>query len=368
MDFSLSEDQQAIAELAAQILKDKATHERQREVELASGPRFDRELWAAVGDAGLLGIAVPEAQSGAGLGFLEVAAILEQMGRHTAPIPFYETVVLAALPIAQFGSEAQREAWLPKLGAGEAIATAALVGDELPSASRERDGFVLSGVRMCVPAAELADVVLVPAELEGAATLFLVDPKAAGVELEELATTSGTPESRMTLSGVAAGADAVLGEVGGGAKILAWLIERATAGLCMVSLGACEAALDLTSEYVKTRKQFDQPIAMFQAVGHRAADAFIDTEGIRLTAWQAAWRISVGLDASKQVAVAKFWAAEGAKRVVHAAMHLHGGVGVDKEYPLHRYFLAARQLELTLGGGTPQLLRLGRLLAEEAAA
>jgi alkylation response protein AidB-like acyl-CoA dehydrogenase len=106
---------------------------------------------------------------------------------------------------------------------------------------------------------------------------------------------------------------------------------------------------------------------MFQAVGHRAADAFIDTEGIRLTAWQAAWRISAGLDAAKQVAVAKFWSAEAAKRVVHAAMHLHGGVGVDKEYPLHRYFLQARQLELTLGGGTPQLVKLGRLLAEEAA-
>ena len=133
----------------------------------------------------------------------------------------------------------------------------------------------------------------------------------------------------------------------------------------MVSLGACESALEMTSEYIKTRKQFDQPIAMFQAVGHRAADAFIDTEAIRLTSWQAAWRISAGLDAEKQVAVAKFWCAEGAKRVVHAATHLHGGVGVDTEYPLHRYFLYARHLELALGGGTPQLLKLGKLLAAE---
>ena len=106
---------------------------------------------------------------------------------------------------------------------------------------------------------------------------------------------------------------------------------------------------------------------MFQAVGHRAADAYIDTEGVRLTALQAAWRISAGLDSGKQVAVAKFWCAEGAKRVVHAAAHLHGGVGVDKEYPLHRYFIHARQIELTLGGGTPQLRKLGKLLAEEAA-
>jgi alkylation response protein AidB-like acyl-CoA dehydrogenase len=175
------------------------------------------------------------------------------------------------------------------------------------------------------------------------------------------------PESKLTLAGVKVGADAVLGEADAGERIVAWLSERATSGLCMVSLGACESALDLTSEYIKTRKQFDQPIAMFQAVGHRAADAFIDTEGIRLTAWQAAWRISAGLDAGKAVAVAKFWCAEGAKRVVHAAAHLHGGVGVDKEYPLHRYFLYARHLELALGGGTPQLLKLGKLLAEEAA-
>ena len=134
----------------------------------------------------------------------------------------------------------------------------------------------------------------------------------------------------------------------------------------MVSLGACEAALELTSEYIKTRKQFDQPIAMFQAVAHRAADAYIDTEAIRLTSWQAAWRISAGLDAAVQVAVAKFWCAAGAKRVVHAATHLHGGVGVDTEYPLHRYFLYARHLELALGGATPQLAKLGKLLAAQA--
>jgi alkylation response protein AidB-like acyl-CoA dehydrogenase len=133
----------------------------------------------------------------------------------------------------------------------------------------------------------------------------------------------------------------------------------------MVALGACRAALDLTSDYIKTRKQFDQPLAMFQAVGHRAADAYVDTEAITLTAWQAAWRLDAGLDAEKQVAVAKFFAAEAGKRVVHAAQHLHGGVGVDREYPLHRFFLYARHLELVLGSGTEHLLTLGRLLAAD---
>ena len=131
-------------------------------------------------------------------------------------------------------------------------------------------------------------------------------------------------------------------------------------------LGACEAALALTAEYAKTRKQFDQPIAMFQAVGHRAADAYIDVEGIRLTTLQAAWRISAGLHAATQLAVAKHWAREAGQRVVHAAQHLHGGIGLDGETPLHRFFLTVKQLELTLGGATQQLIQLGNLLADDA--
>jgi alkylation response protein AidB-like acyl-CoA dehydrogenase len=161
------------------------------------------------------------------------------------------------------------------------------------------------------------------------------------------------------------GAADVLGDPQRGLAIVEWIVERATAALAALALGVCSEALRLTAEYAKTRKQFDQPIAMFQAVGHRAADAYIDTEGIRLTTLQAAWRISEGLPAAKQIAVAKYWAADAGQRVVHAAQHLHGGIGVDKEYPLHRYFLYAKQLELTLGGSTSQLLRLGALLADE---
>ena len=144
-----------------------------------------------------------------------------------------------------------------------------------------------------------------------------------------------------------------------------WIVERTTAGLCAIAIGVCEEALRLTAEYTKTREQFDRPIATFQAVGQRAADAYIDTEAVRLTAWQASWRLAAGLPATEEVAVAKFWAAEGGQRVVHAAQHLHGGIGVDRDYPLYRYFTWAKQLELTLGGATPQLVHLGRLLAAE---
>jgi alkylation response protein AidB-like acyl-CoA dehydrogenase len=147
---------------------------------------------------------------------------------------------------------------------------------------------------------------------------------------------------------------------------VAWIELRATAALCALAVGVCSEALRLTAEYTKTRKQFDQPIATFQAVAQRAADAFIDTEAVRLTALQAAWRIDAGLPAEAAVAAAKYWAALGGSRVVRAAQHLHGGVGVDREYALHRYYVYARQLELTLGGATQQLRRLGRLIANDA--
>ena len=193
MDFSLSEDQQAIADLAAQILADKATNERQREVEQAGGPRFDRALWQEIARAGLLGIPVPEAHGGAGLGFLEVAAILEQVGRTTAPVPILETLVLGAMPLARFGSEAQQEAWLPRAAQGEAVLTAGLVEDAPTRAERDGGGWRLTGSRLCVPAAQIADAVLVPASAEDGTAIFLVDPRAEGVRLEELDTTSGQP-------------------------------------------------------------------------------------------------------------------------------------------------------------------------------
>jgi alkylation response protein AidB-like acyl-CoA dehydrogenase len=178
---------------------------------------------------------------------------------------------------------------------------------------------------------------------------------------------TGQSEAILTLDGTPVGLDALLGTVEDARSIIEWLVQRSTAALALAQAGAAAAALALVAEYTKTREQFGKPIATFQAVGQRAADAYVDTEAIRLTAWQAAWRIAEGLPADKEVAVAKFWAADGGQRVVHAAVHLHGGVGVDRDYPLHRYFLMTKHLELTLGGATDQLLRLGATLAAEPA-
>lgn len=144
---------------------------------------------------------------------------------------------------------------------------------------------------------------------------------------------------------------------------MTWLVERLSTAFCLQVAGACQSALALTAQYTARREQFGKAIATFQAVGQRAADAYVDTEGVRLTAWQAAWRLDAGLPAAEAVAIAKFWADDGAQRVVHACQHLHGGMGVDRDYPLHRTFLLVKHLATRVGGSTASLLRLGALIA-----
>jgi alkylation response protein AidB-like acyl-CoA dehydrogenase len=368
MDFSLDEEAQATRDLARQILGDLMTPERHRELE-KTGEHVDAKAWSALADAGLIGIAVPEVHGGAGLGFLEVALVLEEIGRTTAKVPYFASVVLGALPIAEFGTDQQRAEWLPRLASGELVATAALaeprraLTSPSTTATDAAGGWSLAGTKDFVVAGLDAGLVLVPATTPRGVSVFLVDPRGAGVTLERVETTIGIPEARMVFDG--APALGVLGDPGGGAAIVEWTALRATAALASIASGVCDAALRITADYTKTREQFGRPIATFQAVSQRAGDAYIDTEAVRLTALQAAWRIDAGLPAEDQVAIAKFWAADGGDRVVRAAQHLHGGVGVDRDYPVHRYYLWAKWIELTLGGATEQLLKLGRRLADQ---
>jgi len=375
MDFSFSEEQEAVRELADRIFTDLSTQERLREMETdPSNDRFDRKLWSELAGAGLLGIALPEDVGGAGLGFLETGLLAEAAGRTAAYVPVVECIAAAAPAVARFGTAAQHQQWLPGVVAGDTVLTTALV--ELggtPSAPAlvaepSGDGWSLTGVKACVPSGTVADAVLVSARIEpDGVAVFIVPRGAAGVSVETMTANNGQPEGLVSLEGVTVGTDALLGSVADGPAIVEWLVQRSTTALALQQAGAAAASLALVAEYTKNREQFGKPIATFQAVGQRAADAYVDAEAIRLTAWQAAWRIDVGLPADKEVAVAKFWAADGGQRVVHAAVHLHGGVGVDREYPLHRFFLNAKHIELTLGGATDQLLRLGATLAAEPA-
>ena len=369
MDFSYSEEQQAIFDLASQILSEGSPAEKLLALERSGGPRFDTGLWASVGEAGLVGVAVPSEYDGGGLSFLEVCGVLEHVGRTTAAIPYFETVVLGGLPIAAFGSDAQKKSILPEVAAGRKILTAALVEPEGEierpgvEATATESGFRLRGVKSYVPAGQIADLVLVSAATDEGPAVFLVDPKADGVTIEPLETTSYRPEAKLTLDGVEIAGDALLGGLTQGREIIEWIDLRANAALCNEMLGCLEAALEMTAEYSKTRKQFDQPIAMFQSVSHRESDAYIDTQTVRLSALEVAWRIAVGREADEEVAIAKHLASEAGFRVTFAAQHIHGGIGVDREYPVHRYYVHARHIELMLGGSTHHLRRLGRMIA-----
>jgi alkylation response protein AidB-like acyl-CoA dehydrogenase len=388
MDFNYSEEQDAVRELAGRIFAERATPERLKEIEVAAGEEgpIDRALWKELAGAGLLGIHLSEEDGGGGLDFVAACLVIEAAGRTAAYVPLVETMVYGAAPIAQFGTPAQRQAWLPGVSSGARILTAAmaeLVGEVvLPggaspatTATAQSDGtWVLNGTKACVPAALVADAILVPATCTaadgsaGGSGVFVVDADADGLAMTRQMTTSGRPEAVVELTGVTVGADRrVGGAEADGAAIITSITEFATTALCVMEAGVCATALALTGEFTKNRVQFEKPIATFQAVGQRAADAYVDTEGIRLTAWQAASRLSAGLPASAEVAVAKYWAAEGGQRVVHAAAHLHGGVSVDRDYPLHRYFLLTEHIELTLGGANESLRRLGRMLAAEPA-
>jgi acyl-CoA dehydrogenase len=380
VDFTENESQAELAALSRKILTEQVTPERLAAAE-ANCDRFDAGLWGALARAGILAAALPESLGGAGLGLLEHCSVLIELGRTVAPVPYLASIVLGAGAIARFGTPEQQRRWAAPAGRGELILTAALAeedGDDpaAPSARAEPvtgdgRGWRLSGVKTTVPAAPLAELILVPAAAPDGVTVFLVTPGDAGVTVQRQQLTSGDSAGRVVLDDVRLPGDRVLGGVGGrvgggvgGADGAAgWLMAAGTVGLCALQAGVAERALELTAEYARTRVQFGKPIGGFQAVAQRLADAYIDTEAIRLTMWQAAWRLSIGLPCGTEVATAKFWAADAGHRVAHTAVHVHGGVGIDLGYPLHRYFTAAKHNEFSLGGATTALRRIGAALA-----
>jgi alkylation response protein AidB-like acyl-CoA dehydrogenase len=363
MDFALSDDQLALQGLAREILTEQATNDHLKALDRAASADgtisvLDRGLWRKLADAGLTGIAVPESGGGAGLGFLELAVIFEAVGRSVAPVPAVATLTTAyvlARSGAALGVDLQAG-----VASGEVILTTAFGEPGDVTARRDGDGWVLDGEKGFVPYGTEADAVVVPAVSDGAVVLALVRRGAPTVTVTPLATTNREPQAVLGLAGTRVAATDVVSE---GAALVDELRLHHTSALAMVAAGVCEAALDMTAKHTIAREQFGKAIATFQAVGQRAADAYIDTEMVRLTALQAAWRLSEGWPATEEVAVAKFWAGDGGMRALHACQHLHGGLGVDLDYPLHRYFIWCKQIEHELGTPTRQLLELGAHLA-----
>jgi 3-oxocholest-4-en-26-oyl-CoA dehydrogenase beta subunit len=370
MNFDLSEEQEAVRGLAEQIFQGSATVERVKAIE-ASDERIDLDLWRALAGANVLGLSLPDDVGGSGLGMIELCLVLEQQGRVVAPVPLWATVVCGALPISEHGTPAQRQRWLPGIVAGDVLATAALaetgVNDPFQPgvhATRTGDTWRLDGFKPSVPAGHVADVVLVPARTDDGVAVFVVESTAGGLAREVAPTTDRSFVAHLTFENVHS---EPLGEPAVGERTLAWMVDRALLGLSAIQVGVCEAALVMAATYTNGRQQFERPLASFQGAQLKAADAYIDTEGIRVTTLQAAWKLDAGRDASTDVLVAKWWASEAGQHAVHVTQHLHGGMGADVDYPVHRYFLWGKQIEDMLGGASTQLARLGRALAESGA-
>jgi alkylation response protein AidB-like acyl-CoA dehydrogenase len=367
----------------------------------AGGAGRDDGRWADLAKAGVLSASLPESLGGSAAGLLAQCAVLTEIGRAVAPLPYLEAIVLGAGAVARFGTPEQQRRWAEPAGRGELLLAAALAepdGDDPahpsatatpaahpsttaapaahlsttaapaahPSTTAAPGGWLLSGVKTMVPAAPEADWLLVPAATPDGSAVFLVDAGQPGVTVQRQQAIGGLSTGQLVLADVIVPEDQLLGSGPDGPRAVAWLAAHGTVGLCAVQLGILERALEMTAEYTQSRVQFGRPIGTFQAVRQRLADAYTDVEAVRLTMWQAAWQLTAGQPAGTAIATAKFWAADAGHRVAHTAVHLHGGVGIDVSYPLHRYFTAAKRCEFALGGATTQLRHIGAALAQSS--
>lgn len=373
MDFSLSDDQRELRDLAARILSNGVSDEGLRAF-AESDAAYDAALWATLADAGLLAMAISEANGGLGLGMVELGLLLEEQGRTLAPLPLVSTIAMAAMTLDRDGTNAQHE-WLPKVVSGEAILAVALeeiggIDAASPALRAEPDGngWRLTGTKIAVAYGAQAAALLVSAATPQGPALFLVDPQTPGLHIEAQRSTSGEPQAQITFNAVQLGGDDVVGSIEEGTRIVRALVDRGQVALAQQQVGVASEALRRTAEYSSDRIQFGKPLGSFQAVQQRAADGFIDIEAMRSTSLLAAWSLDQGREQSADIATAKYWAAIGGHRVVHTAQHLHGGMGADITYPIHRYFLTAAQIGTALGGSAPMLARIGREVAAGATA
>ncbi|MET9695547.1 acyl-CoA dehydrogenase family protein [Streptomyces sp. NPDC006529] len=353
MDFRPTEEQTAAVGLAARIFRDLSTHERLA----AAGTGTDAELWKALVGSGLI-TAVED------IGLLGLVLLLEEQGRTTAQVPFAATCVYGLLAVAAHGSEEQRARLLPALGAGDVVVTGAFPARGRFTADAHGR---LTGVAPAVPWLRDATHVLVP-DADRALWLVRTDAPGAGTAREE--TTAPWSAGRLTLTSARAerlgdGAPPVAGAEEGPGGAYEAVLAGARTAFAGLQAGVCAGSLARAVAYTSEREQFGRPLSTNQAVMLRAADAYMDTEAIRVTAYEAAWRIDQGLPAREHALTAAWWASEAGKRVVHAGQHLHGGMGADLDHPVHRHFLWGRQLDAYLGCGSELLEELGAVLARE---
>lgn len=355
MDFAHTTAQQDLAGLTSKIAAAAAP------VDDAGSGGFDRALWADLAKAGVLDAGLPTTVGGAGFGLLEQCSVLIELGRAAAPAPYASCITMAASTIAEFGTAEHIEHWLVPVISGNRTLAAALPDTSAPCGFTARptgNGWRLHGSQTAVAGAAFADGFLVTAEANSGREVFLIPADAPGINVTTQSVIDHADAALVELTDVALADTDLLRDARGPGQAAEWLRQRAVTAYCARQLGVLEEALRLAADHTATRTQFDQVLGNFQAVRQRLADAYVDVEAVRLSLWQAAASLAAGEPAPEHVATAKFWAAEAGHRVAHTAVHVHGGTGIDLDYPVHRYFTAAKRNEFALGGATAQLRAL----------
>jgi alkylation response protein AidB-like acyl-CoA dehydrogenase len=362
MDFTLSEEQEMLKTMARDFLTDKCPKTVVKTME-TDEKGYSPEMWAEMAELGWMGLVFPEKYSGSEMTFLDLSVLLEETGRACLPGPFFSTVVLGGLTLLESGSDAQKQEYLPRIAGGEAIFTMALTeaGGKYDAASirakaaASGDGYTISGTKMFVPDASVADYILVVARTDEKAkadaglTVFLVDARSPGIKMTPLITMANDKQSEVVFDNVKVSKDSIIGGLNRGWEVVEKTLSRATIGKCCAVIGAMETVLDMTVEYAKERKQYGKPIGSFQVLQHYCANMAIDVDGSRFITYQAAWMLSQGLECRREVAAAKAWVNEAMERVFALAHQIHGAIGVTIDHDLQYYTKRAKAAALIYG-------------------
>jgi len=364
MDLALREEQEMLKKTAQGFLENKCPKTLVREME-KDEKGYSTELWHEMAELGWMGLVIAEKYGGMGMKFLDLAILIEEMGKFLVPGPFLPTVVYCGLPIAAHGTEGQKQEFLPKIAGGSIIMTLALTE---PSADIEArsietravaDGgdYVLNGVKLFVPDAHVADYLLVVARTmesedeDRGITLFLVDAKSAGIGYTVLSSIASDRQCEVVLENVRVPESNILGELDRGWQIIPKVLEQAAVAQCAIMVGGAQAVLDMTVAYAKERIQFHRPIASFQAVQHKCANMLVALEGSRYITYEAAWKLSENIPAAMEVSMAKAWVSEAYRQICAEGHDIHGGVSYMVEHDMQLYFRRAKAAELAFGDG-----------------
>jgi alkylation response protein AidB-like acyl-CoA dehydrogenase len=383
MDFGFSPEQELLRQTARSFLEKECPSAFVRRM-MEDPVGTTDELWTRLAELGWLGLIYPEACGGSGLGLVDLTVVLEEMGRVVLPGPYFSTVLLGGLAIAEAGTEQLKQAWLPRVAAGESRVTLALTeesgrwdaaGVQLAARPARKGGYVLSGTKLFVPDGHGADLLVVAARTARAAkhdptgdasgvSLFLVPTATRGVSATGLPTMDQTRKlAEVTLGRVEVGPDALLGPLHGGFRPLARVLDRATVGLCAEMCGGAQRVLDLCTEYARVRMAFGKPIGTYQAVKHRCADMLVALENAKSITYYAAWAVDQDTpDASLAASMAKAYVSDAYRKIAGDGIQIHGGIGFTWEHDLHLYLKRAKSSEVTFGDATLHRERVAQLL------